>query len=92
MKIEKYVDLTECGAEYTLNSYLAAGWRIRHQGLTLIILEKEFQRMNIIQEFGHYAAYTAGGVFVCSGDTYNEVERELDEWETENSKGGQNAA
>ena len=48
--------------------------------------------MNIIQEFGHYAAYTAGGVFVCSGDTYNEVERELDEWEAENSKGRQNAA
>lgn len=48
--------------------------------------------MNIIQEFGHYAAYTTGGVFVCSGDTYNEVERELDEWEAENSKGRQNAA
>ena len=44
--------------------------------------------MNIIQEFGHYAAYTAGGVFVCSGDTYNEVERELDEWEAENSTYG----
>lgn len=42
MKIEKYVDLTECGVEHTLNSYLANGWKIAHQGLTLIILEKEY--------------------------------------------------
>lgn len=45
--------------------------------------------MNIIQEFGHYAAYTAGGVFVCSGDTYNEVMREL---ENEDEETGCNVA
>lgn len=41
--LEKYIDLTEPGAEYTLRQYLANGWRVRHSGLTLIILEKEFE-------------------------------------------------
>ena len=41
MRLEKYIDLTEYGAEYTLNQYLANGWRIIHTGLTLIILEIE---------------------------------------------------
>jgi len=40
--MEKYIDLLEPGAEYTLNLYLAAGWTIAHSGLTLIILRKEF--------------------------------------------------
>ena len=41
MKIEKYFDLTEYGVEYDINRYLAAGWKITHQGLTLVIMEKE---------------------------------------------------
>ena len=39
--LEKYIDMTQYNAEYTLNNYLANGWRIRYEGLTLIILEKE---------------------------------------------------
>lgn len=42
MKIEKYIDLTEYGAEHDLNRYLCNGWKIMHQGLTLVILEKEW--------------------------------------------------
>ena len=42
--IEKYIDLTEYGAEYTLRAYLANGWRIKHSGLTIIILEKETEK------------------------------------------------
>lgn len=42
--LEKYIDLTEPGAEYELNRYLVNGWRIKHEGLTLIILEKEFEK------------------------------------------------
>lgn len=42
MKIEKYLDLTEYGIERTLRECLAAGWKIKHQGLTLIILEMEY--------------------------------------------------
>lgn len=38
--IEKYFDLTECGVEYTIKSYLANGWQIHHQGFTLLILRK----------------------------------------------------
>lgn len=41
MKQEVYINLTEYGAEYDLARYLAAGWRISHKGLTLIILEME---------------------------------------------------
>jgi hypothetical protein len=41
MKLEKYIDLTEYGAEYTVRQYLANGWKITHQGFTLIIMEKE---------------------------------------------------
>lgn len=41
MRLEKYIDLTECGAEHELNKYLSAGWKIAHSGLTLVILEKE---------------------------------------------------
>lgn len=33
----------------------------------------------IMQEHGCYVAYDASGVFICSGDTYGEVERELSE-------------
>lgn len=36
--IEKYIDLTEYGAENDIKRYIAAGWYIAHQGLTLIIL------------------------------------------------------
>lgn len=41
MKIEKYIDLTAPGAAYDLTRYLGNGWSIKHQGLTLIILEKD---------------------------------------------------
>ena len=41
MKIEKYFDLTQYGIEYDINKYLASGWKIIHQGLTLVIMEKE---------------------------------------------------
>jgi hypothetical protein len=41
MKIEKYFDLTQPGVEYDINRYLANGWKITHQGLTLIIMEKD---------------------------------------------------
>lgn len=41
MTIEKYIDLTEHGADYDLKAALAYGWKIKHQGLTLIILEME---------------------------------------------------
>lgn len=40
MKIEKYFDLTQYGVEHAINNYLANGWYIKHQGLTLIIMEK----------------------------------------------------
>ena len=52
MKLEKYIDLTEYGADYTLNSYLANGWRIIHQGLTLIILEKTDNYIPVIGLLG----------------------------------------
>lgn len=39
---EKYIDLTEPGADYDVRKYLAAGWYIAYQGLTLIILQKDF--------------------------------------------------
>ena len=39
--IEKYFDLTEYGAEQDIKKYLAAGWKIVHRGLTLIIMQKE---------------------------------------------------
>ena len=41
MKIEKYFDLTEYGAQHDINKYLANGWKIKYQGLTLVIMEKE---------------------------------------------------
>ena len=41
MKTQKYIDLTECGADYELNKYISNGWVVVHSGLTLIILEKE---------------------------------------------------
>jgi hypothetical protein len=37
--IEKYIDLTLYGASYDIQKYLANGWRIKSQGLTLVILE-----------------------------------------------------
>jgi hypothetical protein len=40
VEIEKYVDLTEYGAQHTINQYLANGWYIKSQGLTIIILGK----------------------------------------------------
>jgi hypothetical protein len=46
MKIEKYIDLTEPGAVYDLNRYLFDGWAVIHQGLTLVILEKEWSENN----------------------------------------------
>jgi hypothetical protein len=38
--IEKYFDLTEYGADQDINKYLANGWFIFHQGLTLVIMRK----------------------------------------------------
>ena len=45
---EKYIDLTEYGAEHDLKRYLANGWKIKHEGATLIILEKERLTYSII--------------------------------------------
>lgn len=39
---EKYIDMTEVGADHEVNKYLAHGWWIAHQGLTLTIMQKEF--------------------------------------------------
>jgi hypothetical protein len=36
--IEKYIDLTEYGADYEIKKHIAAGWYISHQGLTLVIM------------------------------------------------------
>ena len=44
MRLEKYFNLTEYGVEHDINNYLANGWKIIHQGLTLIIMEKEVQQ------------------------------------------------
>lgn len=41
MKLQKYIDLTEAGAEYEVRKYMLAGWKLVHTGLTLIILETE---------------------------------------------------
>ena len=41
MLIEKYFDLTQHGVQHDINKYLANGWRIKNQGLTILILEKE---------------------------------------------------
>lgn len=38
---EKYIDLTECDAQHQINRYLANGWYIHDQGLTLLIMRKE---------------------------------------------------
>ena len=38
--IEKYIDLTEFGAEQQINKYIANGWFIHDNGLTLVILRK----------------------------------------------------
>lgn len=43
MIIEKYFDLTACGVQHDINKYLANGWWIDHQGLTLVIMKKEVQ-------------------------------------------------
>ena len=45
---EKYIDLTEYGADHDLRRYLANGWRIKHEGATLVILEKERKTYSII--------------------------------------------
>ena len=41
MRLEKYFDLTQCGIEYDIQKYIANGWKIIHQGLTLVIMERE---------------------------------------------------
>ena len=41
MKLEKYFNLADYGVEYEIRAYLANGWKITHQGLTLLIMEKE---------------------------------------------------
>ena len=46
--MEKYIDLTVPFAEYDVNRYLAAGWRIKEQGATLVIMEKENKTYSII--------------------------------------------
>ena len=38
--IEKYIDNCEAGAAHTINAYLANGWFIYDQGLTLTIMRK----------------------------------------------------
>lgn len=37
---EIYIDLTEYGAEHTINSYIANGWYIHDMGLTNAILRR----------------------------------------------------
>ncbi len=39
---EKYINMTEAGADHEVNKYLAHGWWIDYQGLTLTIMQKEF--------------------------------------------------
>ena len=46
--MEKYIDLTAPGAQYDINRYIANGWRIKEQGLTLLTLEKEEKTYSII--------------------------------------------
>lgn len=50
MTIEKYFDLTKYGVEYSLKVYLSQGWKIKHKGLTLIILEKHFDGADIKED------------------------------------------
>lgn len=38
--MEKYFNLTDPYIEYDIKKYLANGWIIHHQGLTLLILRK----------------------------------------------------
>lgn len=42
--IEKYIDLTEYGAQYEIDKHIAAGWYIVHQGLTLVIMRLDSTR------------------------------------------------
>lgn len=46
--MEKYIDLTIPGAQHDINRYLSNGWKIKDQGLTLVILEKENPTYSII--------------------------------------------
>ena len=46
--MEKYIDLTQYGADYDIKRYLANGWRIKETGTTLIIMEKENKTYSII--------------------------------------------
>ena len=39
--IEKYIDLTEAGALYTIQKHLACGWYIYFEGITSVILRKQ---------------------------------------------------
>jgi hypothetical protein len=39
--LEKYLDTSVAGIEYTLKKYIAGGWYIYFEGLTMIILRKE---------------------------------------------------
>ena len=41
--IEKYFDLSEYGIEHDINKYLANGWYIYEQGLTLLIMRKNIK-------------------------------------------------
>lgn len=38
--IEKWFDLTEAGVEWDIKKYLANGWIIQYQGLTLLTMIK----------------------------------------------------
>ena len=38
---EKWIDLTEPGAQYTIEKCLAYGWKPIYTGLTLMIMEME---------------------------------------------------
>ena len=37
--LEVYLDLTEYGVEQKIQQYLRNGWKISHQGTTLIIMQ-----------------------------------------------------
>lgn len=41
MKLRKYIDTTDSGAEFEILEHLANGWYFIHEGLILLIMEKE---------------------------------------------------
>lgn len=44
--LEKHFDLTVEGTDYDIRKYLAAGWYIHYQGITLVIMRKDVEGGN----------------------------------------------